>query len=318
MNHFSTFTRPISFNDLRSIGCAEELFALARAVEREGVRRYTHLSEQMETLGRPQLATLFRMLRDQEMEHESSLDGLAQRGGLGHLPDLRFSWDVLHEGMMPDQLETLTPALALRYALHNEQRTYALFLRIAAGTHIAEIRHHAELLAAEELEHVGLLARHDVAESPALPLAAMMKPERLDDLLSLAAAEARTSAARRIALARRLRSIDDQTSAQLMQDLAEEAEARSRDLGNQDSIPRLTMPGVANDNFSPLDILRGEAQTSFATFHGFTRIANALPPCGLSGLAQHEANLRLAATARLTDRAAAIRGERVRRKRSGR
>lgn len=304
MSYLSAQSRSLSFNDLRTMRSPEDLFALALAVEREGVHRYDRLASQMDQAGRPDLAALFTHLRDEEMGHEQSLETLVYRGGLGQLPALSFRWDTLPEGVMPPDLANLTPQQALRYALHNEQRTYALFLRVAANTHIAEIRHHAEALAAEELEHVALLARQGLSlETPERqphPL------KRLEDVLSLAASEAHTSAGRRRGFAHRLRALGDGSSARLMQDLAEDAEARCRDLGHSGSAPNTLTFTPANDTARATEILQGEATLSFATFQGFARTAAQLPPNGLSSLVHHEANLRLAAVARLEDRIASL------------
>jgi rubrerythrin len=319
MSHQRPQPKALSFNDLGRIGSTEDLFALALAVEREGVRRYEELHQQMLRLGHLDLAKVFGSLRDQEQDHGDSVNVLAQRTGLAVIPLLSFRWDDLPEGTMPQPITDLTPQLAIRYALRNEQRTYALFLRIAASTHVAEIRHQAELLAKEELDHVALLSRRDLEiedlQAQIDPHALSSAPpgqRNIDAIRSIAATEAWVSAARRAALAAQLRARGDRWTASLLQDLAENAEARCRSLGVDTPLkdmPRALIPN--NDNSSTAQVLEREAHNTHEAVRGFLRMASSLGVNGLAAFINHEANLRLGALALMSDHMASLTQKRL-------
>jgi rubrerythrin len=312
MSHLPSRTGPLGFNDLSRVAVVEDLFALAMAVENEGVRRYEELEYQMRTQGQQELASLFAHLREQEQGHGDSVTLLAQRAGLREIPQLSFRWDDLPEGVMPSTIGTQGALQAVRHALHNEQRTYALFLRIANATHVAEIRRQAELLASEELDHVALLSRRELAledDQRALqPNMQAYAPRNIDAIRSMAATEAWVSAARRSAQAARLRANGDRWSATLMQDLSEAAEARCRSLGVRtplQDLPQSMIP--SNDNQSALEIVRQEAASTAEAGRGFMRLSSSLGVNGLASFANHETGLRLGAVAVMTDHMSSLR-----------
>lgn len=309
MSHLSYRTRPLRFNDLSRISMVEDLFALAVAVETEGARRYQDLHHQMRAQGNDELAALFADLCDQEQGHGENVALLAQRAGLGEIPHLSFLWDDLPEGQMPREMSGALQAV--RHALRNEQRTYALYLRIANATHVAEIRRQAELLAGEELDHVALLSRRELALEDAQqaiqPGVSAQTSRNLDAIRSMAATEAWVSAARRSAQAAALRHRGERRSAALLQDLSESAEARCRSLGVTSplqDLPYAMLP--SNDNLSALEILRQEAASTAEAGRGFMRLASSLGVNGLAAFANHETGLRLGAVAVLTDHMAAL------------
>jgi rubrerythrin len=215
---------------------------------------------------------------------------------------------------MPQAVAALSPLHIIRYALHNEQRTYALFLRIAASTHVSEIRHQAELLASEELEHVALLSRReleleDAQTHPAEKCRNGLPPvqRNIDSIRSIAATEAWVSAARRTTIAAHLRARGDRWSAAFLQDLAETSEARCRALGVDTplkEIPHALLPH--NDNQPTPQILACEAQSTREAGHGFLRMASNLGTNGLAAFTNHEANLRLGTLALLHDHLACL------------
>lgn len=317
MTYMPSTSRTLGFNDLCRIRSAEDLFALAGAVEAEAYRRYDTFQRQMAEAGNTDLADLFAFLRDQEASHETRLSDLAQQTGLLTVPALTFQWDALPEGDMPEYTTDFTAQQVLRYALRNEQRTYALFLRIAAQTSDSHVREQAENLALEELNHVALLSRQELdlaSEPPAATLTTLPQRRNIDSLRSLAASEALLSASRRAEEANHLRRKGDRISAALLQDLAEQSEARNRALGGPGNIPANPFgeealhrySSAANDNMSPGDILRSELRTTQLSVCGFLNLATQLGQNGLSAFSNHEADQRMGMIARLSDRLATL------------
>ncbi len=64
----------------------DELFAIAEALEREAVTRYTGLAAQMRAAGQPAVAEVFEHLATVERSHAEQVEGWA-RTVTGHLPD---------------------------------------------------------------------------------------------------------------------------------------------------------------------------------------------------------------------------------------
>lgn len=140
----------------------DELFAMAVAMEREAARRYGELADAMERQGRPALVALFRRLQAEEQRHETGIGDWARRHR-GRSPEPGdFSWTT-PECTPADELadaggaQLLTPRRALDLAIHNEQRAFAFFSRVASEARDAELRAYAEHMAKEELNHVALL-----------------------------------------------------------------------------------------------------------------------------------------------------------------
>lgn len=140
----------------------DELFAIALAMEREAARRYRDLAEEMERQGRPALVTLFRRLQAEEQRHENGIADWARRHRIRPAEPGAFSWTTPECTPVEDLADAggpqlLSPRRALDLAIHNEQRAFAFFTRVASATQEPELRGYAERMAKEELNHVALL-----------------------------------------------------------------------------------------------------------------------------------------------------------------
>lgn len=158
----ATERRLVTFDTAPDIASVPELFAIASALEGAAVRRYRQLAERMDGLGEADLAALFRRLEDMEAGHEAGLGAWAGREGVAAAQDVVFDWDIT-EGITEEDIASaggaasLSPWKALALAVHNEERAFAFYARIAATATDAAVRAYAEQMADEELSHVTLL-----------------------------------------------------------------------------------------------------------------------------------------------------------------
>ncbi len=138
------------------------LLAYALALELEASERYADLAEQMETHNNPDVAELFQKLSRIEKLHADQV--LEQAASLSFdLPKIAataYQWED------PEGPETadfgdahylMTANRALTLALHNEQRAFQFFSRIAAQATDKDVVMLATEMAAEEEEHVELM-----------------------------------------------------------------------------------------------------------------------------------------------------------------
>ena len=139
-----------------------ELYAHAIAFERKAAERYAEPAERMQDEGREELARLFGLLARAEMAH---LETLEQRTAGLQLPAIagdRYKW--LDAGA-PETvareliLRLMTSRHALTIALQAERRALAFFLHAAWTTSDPGVRALANEMAADEREHVELLAK---------------------------------------------------------------------------------------------------------------------------------------------------------------
>jgi rubrerythrin len=142
------------------VGSAEELMAMAQAVEKETARFYRELAARMRARDDERLARLFDFLAAIEDKH---LVELGRRAAelLGEAP-LReaAAWQ------MPNSFDEeegssrlLTPYRALAIAVRNEDQAFAFYSYLAAEAPNEQARKIAEELAKEELAHAALLRR---------------------------------------------------------------------------------------------------------------------------------------------------------------
>ena len=142
------------------IASAEELMAVAHALEREAAGRYRDLSHRMRLRGEEDLAELFAFLSRIEEKHADQVDERT-RAIVGKPPDpARVRWEL------PEQFDEeggrsylLTPYRALAIAVRNEERAFAFYSYLAAGAEDDRIRRLAEEFAKDELDHAALLRR---------------------------------------------------------------------------------------------------------------------------------------------------------------
>ncbi len=148
--------------DARTVETVDDLACLAAAMEGEAAARYEALAADMDERRKPEVAALFRSLAAEEREHErearrwlSSPDAEVPATAEWVLP--------LPEGEAGSETDfdpdLVTPTLALDFAIHNEERAFHLFVRIAATAADLTVREHAETLAKEELSHLSALRK---------------------------------------------------------------------------------------------------------------------------------------------------------------
>jgi rubrerythrin len=143
------------------IGSADELLAVAAALEREAAARYRGLSARMARQGDASMAAQFNLLADIEDRHASHV---AERGQalLGHTPGPRNAgWDLPSNYDAEEARgATLGAYQALAFAVRNEERAFAFYTYVAAEAKDPGVRALAEDLARDELEHAALLRHH--------------------------------------------------------------------------------------------------------------------------------------------------------------
>jgi len=147
---------------MRFIQTPAELYAHAVAIEREAAARYAEFAERMDDEGREDLARVFAMLARVEAEHLESLLARTEGIALPSIEDGRYQW--LDAGAPETAARELfyrlmTPRHALAVALHAEQRAQTFFEHVFWTSSDPALRALAREMAAEEREHVELVAK---------------------------------------------------------------------------------------------------------------------------------------------------------------
>ena len=147
---------------MKIIQSPAELYAHAIAIEREAAARYAEFAEHMEDDGREDLARVFGLLARLEAEHLEALERRTAGIALPDIPQGRYAW--LDSGAPETQARELifrlmTPRHALAIALAAERRAQAFFEQVYWTTTDPALRALAREMAAEEREHVDLIAR---------------------------------------------------------------------------------------------------------------------------------------------------------------
>ncbi len=157
---------------MRLIDSAPELYAHAIAIEREAAARYAEFAERMEDEGREDLSRVFGLLARIEAEHLETLERRTAGIEVPKIPEERYKW--LDAGAPETAARELvyrlmTPRHALAIALHAEQRAQAFFEHVYWTASDPALRALAKEMAAEEREHVSLVAKMlDDAPVPSL------------------------------------------------------------------------------------------------------------------------------------------------------
>ena len=214
------------------VASIDELIAIAHAMEREAGKRYRQLSQRMRIQGEDDVAALFAFLAGIEDKHADQVDARS-RMIVGKAPDpADIRWE-LPENFDEEEASSylLTPYRALAIAVRNEERAFAFYSYLAAGSDDEKIRQFAEDFAKDELDHAGLLRRErrkawrrEGRDNP-LAFPKIEKPESLDMLRHQAVAMERTAAEGHRALAAALRIEDDPETARLFDEAAADEEA---------------------------------------------------------------------------------------------
>ena len=201
------------------------LVGMAAAIEHESVRRYAMLADAMEARGEIATAAAFRAMCDEERRHVDAVDHWAasldepvpspQEFQWRLPPELASSWDEAAGSAL------LTPYRAFSIAVVNEQRAFSLYTYLAAHATSERVRVEAERMAGEELRHAALMrqwrreawhrARRETPKTVAEPIASVAA-------LHEALADGEIAISRcHDAVARRLREIGDNVSAQVVE-----------------------------------------------------------------------------------------------------
>jgi rubrerythrin len=145
---------------MRPVASVQELYAQAIAMESEAAARYAELAERMDDEGREDLARIFAMLAADEAGHLEALERRTQ--GVKLPPVAEGSWSWI--GGAPETaahdlvFRLMTPRQALAIALQAERRAQAFFQQMSWAAADPAVRALAREMAAEELEHVSLVA----------------------------------------------------------------------------------------------------------------------------------------------------------------
>ncbi len=137
----------------------EEFMALALAMEREAVERYTEFADTMDTHNNREVAAMFRTMAGYENKHAQQI--MAEMGWK-EAPPLRatLTWPDFEapETVAIDEVHYLMqPWHALQLALAAEQRAERFFAELARVATDDSVRRAALELQAEEAEHVALV-----------------------------------------------------------------------------------------------------------------------------------------------------------------
>lgn len=248
---------------------ADEVLAIATAMEEEAARRYRQISDRMRLQGEGKLADLFVFLAGIEDKHAAQVR--ARSIGLtGYSPDsAAIRWEL------PEKFEEeegrsylLTPYRALTIAVRNEERAFAFYSYLAAHAQTAEIRRISEELAKDELDHAALLRRERRkawrAESPAQP----SEPADVGAFLArVAAIEAFTARAHRA-----LSTMLDKQGQGFEARALEEA-ARDEERGARDAAARSTGPAIVLNETAPETLRDGLRLLEYA-FNQYSEVAD--------------------------------------------
>jgi rubrerythrin len=152
---------PAYSQSVKFIHSSAELYAHGIAFEREAAERYAEFAERMLDEGRDDLARLFGMLARAEMEHLETLQMRTAGTALPHIAEGRYSWLDAHAPETNARsliFRLMTPRHALMIALQAERRAVAFFLHTSWTTSDPGVRALAREMAADEQEHIELLA----------------------------------------------------------------------------------------------------------------------------------------------------------------
>lgn len=138
----------------------EVFMAMAYAMEREAVARYTEFADAMEVHNNREVAAMFRTMAQYEGKHAEQI--MAEMGWKEAPPPPTggFAWPGLEapETAPIDEVHYLMqPWHALQLALAAEQRAEKFFGELAQATTSESVRRAALELQAEEQEHVELV-----------------------------------------------------------------------------------------------------------------------------------------------------------------
>jgi rubrerythrin len=218
---------------LTAVKTADEMVAIAHAMEREAAARYAMLADCMRRIDQREVADLLDELAAEERSHVDSVERLAQQR-LHHAPGAAPPDAVLPKTFAREEEATAAALLSayrtLSIAVRHEERAFAFWTYVAAHSDNTALRDLAETFARQELIHAAKLRR---ARRRAFHAERDQRPAATRDLETGAtAAEIRGAAAVLeaafaafcVAAEQQLRSGADSVTADLFQNLGDEAQ----------------------------------------------------------------------------------------------
>jgi rubrerythrin len=147
---------------LTTLKSADEMLAVAHAMEREAATRYAMLADCMRRVNQREIADLLDGLAAEERGHVHSVERLAQRT-VQHAPGAGFTHMALPLTFRREDeanaAALLSPYRTLSIAVRHEERAFAFWTYVAAQSDKAALRDLAETFARQELIHAAKL-RH--------------------------------------------------------------------------------------------------------------------------------------------------------------
>lgn len=135
----------------------EDLLSHAFALEQEACDRYTDLAQLMAAHNNHQVSDLFYKMAKLEQQHADEIRELMEQKKIANSSEIKYQWTSAEAPETTDPADLhylMTPHQALSLALHNEQRAYNFFDKIAESSTDQETCQLAGKLAEEEIEHV--------------------------------------------------------------------------------------------------------------------------------------------------------------------
>jgi len=211
---------------------ADDMLAVAQAMEREAAARYATLADCMRRVDQLETAELLEGLAAEERSHVDSVERLAQRS-LRRSPDVSRASRALPKTFAREDEATAavlrSPYRTLSIAVRQEERAFAFWTYVAAQADAA-LRNLAETFARQELIHAAKLrqARRRAfhAERSAKPAPPPPSPDETtpSDRRGEAARLEAGFAAFCVAAEQQLRSGGESVTADLFQSLADDAQ----------------------------------------------------------------------------------------------
>ena len=139
-----------------------DLMSIALQAEREAIRRYSDLAEEMREGNNESAAALFERMVIEEQEHERLLLEWMEQENIDENPEIgSISWrdpniSTTYDDEARDPYYS-TPYRALAFAVHNEEIAFRFYTHVAAESDNEAVCKYAEILAREELGHAALL-----------------------------------------------------------------------------------------------------------------------------------------------------------------
>src|SRR5437667_11209209 len=135
---------------------ADEMLAVAHALEREAAARYAVLADCMRRVDQRAIADLLDGLAAEERGHVDGVEQLAERT-LHRPPDAALVHAVLPETFVREDeanaAALLSPYRTLSIAVRHEERAFSFWSYVAAQSDSPALRELAEAFAKQELTH---------------------------------------------------------------------------------------------------------------------------------------------------------------------